>query len=161
MMTIFGSGIATGKYAMASSQPLGSPSDFADTTVKAEMFGETPPKATKEVNKVHGESSQTIGKKRKRADLTDVQTILLTNMGQMTEAVNSVATAIRETKAEEVHPDLYGAVMYMPGFTDEARLMAFSHLLDNKALGIAFVGMSEEHRILWLRTFLTKHYYGQ
>jgi hypothetical protein len=21
--------------------------------------------------------------------------------------------------------------------------------------------MSEEHRILWLRTFLTKHYYGQ
>ena len=80
-------------------------------------------------------------------------------MTHMTVAVDNVATAIRETKAEEVHPDLYGAVMYMPGFTTEALLVAFSHLLDNKALGTAYVGMTKEHRVLWLRTFLTRHYY--
>lgn len=160
-MVIFGSGMATGKYAMASSEPLGSPSDFADTAMKAEMLDEdAPPKATEEVNKVHAESSEAVGNKRKRSALTDVQTVLLTNMGHMTEAVNNVATAIRETKAEEVHPELYAAVMFMPGFTDEALLVAFSHLLDNKALGTAFVGMTEEHRILWLRTFLTRHYFN-
>jgi hypothetical protein len=43
---------------MASSEPLGSPSEFVDSTMKAEMFDEeAPPKATEEVNKVHGESS--------------------------------------------------------------------------------------------------------
>lgn len=147
-------------------------SDFANSSMKAEMFAEeAPPKATEEVkaspkaaeevNKVQGESSVNVGNKRKRSALTDVQTILVTNITHMTEAVNNVATAIRETKTEEVHPDLYGAVMYMPGFTSEALLVAFSHLLDNKALGTAFVGMSEEHHVLWLRTFLTRHYFNE
>ena len=57
-----------------------------------------------------------------------------------------------------MHLELYGAVMYMPGFTDDALIVAFSHLVDNKAQGTAFVGMSEAHRVLWLRTFLAKHY---
>jgi hypothetical protein len=157
MMTIFGSGMATGKYAMASSEALGCAADFADISTKAELLdGEASHKAAEE-NK--GESSVCVGKKRKRAEVTDMQSILLTNMTHMTAAVNNVATAIRETKPEEVHPDLYGAVMYMPGFTAEALLLAFSHLLDNKAMGIAYVGMTEEHRVLWLRTFLTRHYY--
>jgi hypothetical protein len=62
-MTIFGSGIATGKYAMASSQPLGSPSDFADTTVKAEMFGETPPKATEGSTRSMGSQVRLLGRR--------------------------------------------------------------------------------------------------
>jgi hypothetical protein len=32
-----------------------------------------------------------------------------------------------------VNPELYGAVMYMPGFSEEALIVTFSHLLDNKA----------------------------
>ena len=80
-------------------------------------------------------------------------------MFSMTDAVNNVADAIRETKVVEVHPDLYGAVMFMPGFTEESLIVAYGHLLDNKAHGIAFVNMSESHRVLWLRTFLAKHYY--
>ena len=148
-MTIFGSGMATGKYAMASSEALGCASNFADSSMKAEpLDAEAPHKDAEEVNKVQGESSVGVGNKRKRAELTDVQSILLTNMTHMTAAVNNVATAIHETKAEEVHPDLYGAMMYMPGFTAEALLVAFSHLLDNKALGTAYVGMNEEHRVL-------------
>jgi hypothetical protein len=42
----------------------------------------------------------------------------------MTDAVKDVAAAIRETKVEVIHPDLYGAVMYMPGFTEEALICA-------------------------------------
>ena len=50
--------------------------------------------------------------------------------------------------------------MYMFGFTDEVLSVAFSLLLENKALGIAYVTMSESRYVLWLRTFLAKHYYN-
>jgi hypothetical protein len=49
--------------------------------------------------------------------------------------------------------------MYMLGFNEEALIVAFSHLLDNKAQGDAFVKMTEAHRVLWLWTWLAKHYY--
>jgi hypothetical protein len=76
----------------------------------------------------------------------------------MTDAVRDVVAAIHETKVELVNPELYGAVMYMPGFNEEALIVAFSNLLD-KAQGDAFVKMTEAHRVLWLRTWLAKHYY--
>ena len=50
--------------------------------------------------------------------------------------------------------------MYMFGFTDEVLSVAFSLLFENKALGIAYVTMSETHYVLWLRTFHAKHYYN-
>ena len=50
--------------------------------------------------------------------------------------------------------------MYMFGFTDEAFSVAFYICLKHKALGIAYVTMSETHYVLWLRTFLAKHYYN-
>ena len=78
----------------------------------------------------------------------------------MTQAVNNVADAIRSTKVEDSHPELYGAIMFMPGFADEALLAAYGHLLDNKAQCTAFVNMNDAHRVLWLRTFLAKHYYN-
>jgi hypothetical protein len=77
----------------------------------------------------------------------------------MTDAVNNVADAIRSTKVEDSHPDLYEAVMFMLGFTDDALMAAYGHLLDNKAQGSAFVKMNDPHRVLWLRTYLAKHYY--
>jgi hypothetical protein len=78
----------------------------------------------------------------------------------MAAAVNNVADAICSTKVEDSLPNLYGAVVYVPGFADEALMAAYGHLLDNKALGSAFVNMSDSHRVLWLRTFLAKHYYN-
>jgi hypothetical protein len=34
-----------------------------------------------------------------------------------------------------------------------------SHLLDNRAQGVGFVAMGDAHKVLWLRTWLGKHYY--
>lgn len=166
MMVIFGNGMATGKFAMGSNEALGSPSDFAESIMKTETLGDDlksvdMAKLFAEVSKTHdvaAPSASGVGNKRKRTMLNEEDTVVLTSM---TDVVNNVADAIRETKVDEVHPDLYGAVMYMPGFTDEALIVAFSHLVDNKAQGIAFVGMSEAHRVLWLRTFLAKHYYNE
>ena len=47
----------------------------------------------------------------------------------MTETVKEVATAIRERKSVDVHPELYNTVMEQIGFSPEA----LSHLLNNKA----------------------------
>ena len=80
-------------------------------------------------------------------------------MTNMTNAVNNVANALRETGPAHVDADLYHAVMDMPGFSEEALIVAFSHLLDNKAQVTSYVNMVDSHRLLWLRIFLAKHYY--
>ncbi|KAE8768802.1 Kelch-like protein 5 [Hordeum vulgare] len=60
----------------------------------------------------------------------------------MTKAVKEVATAIRESKTLEIHPDLYNTVMEQDGFSDEALMAALSHLLDNKAEGVGYLGFT-------------------
>jgi hypothetical protein len=162
MEVIFGNGCATGRFAMGSSQPLGSPSDWAESSQKIDE----PPKEYEEAakqdasatsNKHQEAGGSAVGSKRKRAMLSDEDITVLTGM---TDAVNNVAEAIRDTKTEVVPADLYSAVMLVPGFTDEALIVAYSHLADNCALGAAYLHMSDAHRVLWLRTFLAKHYYN-
>ena len=80
-------------------------------------------------------------------------------MTNMTDAMNNAANALRETGPAHVDADLYHVVMDMPGFSEEALIVAFAHLLDNKAQATAYVKMVDSHRVLWLRTFLVKHYY--
>jgi hypothetical protein len=49
----------------------------------------------------------------------------------MTDAVKDVASTIHETKPEKpeiMHLDLYGAVMYMPGFPKEGLIVALLHV---------------------------------
>jgi hypothetical protein len=58
-----------------------------------------------------------------------------------------------------VDASLYLAMMEMPGYSEEALIVAYTFLLDNKARGRGFVNMTEGHRNLWLRTFLAKNYY--
>lgn len=96
-----------------------------------------------------------VDRKRKRGVLMEEINIF----SNMTESVNEVATAIRESKSLNVHPDLYSAVMEQGGLSDEALMAALSHLLYNKAKGVGFVAMAHTHRMLCLRSFLGKHYY--
>ncbi|KAK3160827.1 hypothetical protein QOZ80_1BG0065350 [Eleusine coracana subsp. coracana] len=159
MEVIFGNGLATGKFAMGCSEPLGSPSDFAESSLKTDEvkgFREPSKNATAGTVSGSGPSGSGAGNKRKRCMITDDDIHV---MSGMTVIVNNVAKAIRETMVEDSHPDLYGAVMFMPSFTEEALIVAYSHLLDNRAHGIAFVNMTDAHRVLWMRTFLAKHYY--
>ncbi|CAD6244753.1 unnamed protein product [Miscanthus lutarioriparius] len=96
------------------------------------------------------------GPKRKRGNFSEEEMLMLTNMS---DAVNNVANALRETGPAHVDANLYLAVMEMPGFSEEALIVAYTFLLDNMAQGRGFVNMSNAHRALWLRTFLAKNYY--
>ena len=153
MQHIFSFGLATGKHAMGSGEPLGSPMpDFPGTPDVEVLDGPDKPAAKpfdKPFDPVHD-------RKRKRGGLMEEEINVFCSM---TEAVKEVATAIRECKPLDVHPDLYGAVMTQGGFSDEALMAALSHLLDNKAQGVGFVAMVDAHRMMWLRSWLGKHYY--
>jgi hypothetical protein len=132
---------------MGSNEPLGIPSDCAESSLKTEATEILHSGKTDTVDATKSEGA--VGNKRKRSMLAEEDVVLFTGM---TEAVKDVADAIRSTKVEDSHPELYGAVMFVPGFIEEALMCAYGHLLDNKTLGSAFVKMSDSHRVLWLRT---------
>jgi hypothetical protein len=154
MMVIYGDGQATGKWAMGSNEALGSPSDGAESSMKTEAIEISYSGKTDTCDTTKADVQ--VGSKRKRSMLGEEDVIVLSGMS---EAVKEVASAIRETKVEDCHPKLYGAIMFIPGFTEEALMCAYGHLLGNKALGTSFVQWSNSHRVLWLRTHLAKHYY--
>ena len=72
--------------------------------------------------------SSAVGAKRKRGTFSEDEMLMLTNMS---DVVNNVANAIRETGPAHVDADLYLAVMEMPSFTEEALIVAYTYLLDN------------------------------
>jgi hypothetical protein len=95
-------------------------------------------------------------RKRKRGKFTEDEMLMLTNMS---DAVNNVANALREIGPAHVDANLYPAVMETPGFSEEALIVAYTYLLNNKAQGRSFIGMIESHRDIWLRNYLAKNYY--
>jgi hypothetical protein len=45
-------------------------------------------------------------------------------------------------------------------YSKEALMAALSHLVNHKAHGTSYFGMGASHRSLWLRNYLSKHYYN-
>uniref|UniRef100_A0A8I6YKX3 Uncharacterized protein n=1 Tax=Hordeum vulgare subsp. vulgare TaxID=112509 RepID=A0A8I6YKX3_HORVV len=149
MQQIFSFGLATGKHAMGSSQPLGSPMpEYLDTQESDTINVDAHEKDDEHVH--------VLDRKRKMSNFMDEE---LNVFSSLTEAVKEVATTVRESKSVDVHPHLYNSVMEERGFGPEALMVALSHLLDNKAHGVGFVAMGLVHRVLCLRTWLGKHYY--
>jgi hypothetical protein len=81
-------------------------------------------------------------------------------MKGMIKAVQGVGEALKAPHRNEVHKDLYGCVMGCPGYSQEALMFALVYLLKNNAEGLCFVQMTEAHRILWLRTYLSTTYFA-
>ena len=135
MHAIFGSGMATGRFAVGSNEALGVNSYQADSGL-GKVEGSHGNHAAREKTD-QGEGSKATelltsdgGRKRKRPYFSEEEVLIMTNM---TDAVNNVANALRETGLAHVDADLYHALMDMPGFSEEALIVVFSHLLDNKA----------------------------
>ncbi|WVZ89944.1 hypothetical protein U9M48_036289 [Paspalum notatum var. saurae] len=161
MQIIFGSGQATGKFAMGSNEPLGTPTDFGQAATETIDLSEPEVTNGDGSNSVEGpkhsadkgkDGVQALGK-RKRVSEEEAS-----HMAAMTKAVEKVADALTVDVQNEIPPGLYRAVMETPGFSEEALMYALQNLLDNKALGKCYIQMSDDHRVLWLRTFLAKHY---
>lgn len=162
MQIIFGAGQATGKYAMASNEPLGTISDITEGAGASEepclvgtgatasgSAGASPSHSGAGAGSSYGSN----GKKRRLSDEE------LGIMAGLTGAVNKLAEAVQApvvVQTTDVHPDLYQICMSIPGFTDEELMTCLTYLLDNKRQGDGFVKMEPKHRVLWLRQHLAK-----
>ena len=137
MEAIFGHSMAIGRYALGSGEALGvNQANSAVAKVEGSVFHHVP---EEKANTKVGEGSKAtellssqLGGKRKRGNFTEDEMLMLTNMS---DAVNNVANALGKTRPAHVGPDLYLAVMEMPGFSEEALICAYTFLLDNKAQG--------------------------
>ncbi|WVZ71241.1 hypothetical protein U9M48_019853 [Paspalum notatum var. saurae] len=116
---------ATGRYAMASNEPLGMPTDLGqlgqetpiDLTTETESVKPTNHHGSAESSKAGEEKGKESGLgKRKRASEQD-QLLMIA----MTDAVQSVANAMLTPVHNELHPNLYSSVMSSPGHPAEAR----------------------------------------
>ena len=161
MESIFGHAMATSRFALASSEALG-PNQADSVAAKVEGPSSTHVPTEKTHTDVGCSSkatellSSTVGGKRKRGIFSEDEMLMLTNMP---DVVNNVANALRETGPAHVDVDVYLVVMEMLGFTEEALIVAYTYLLNYKAQGRGFVGMSDNHRDIWLRNYLVKNYY--
>jgi hypothetical protein len=99
--------------------------------------------------------TSTAGGKRKRPNFNEDEMLMMTNM---TNTVNNLANALREIGPAHMDASLYLTAMEMPGFIEEALNVAYTYLLDKKALDRGFVNMMDNHRNIWLRNFLAKNY---
>jgi len=158
MEAIFGGNMATGRFAVGSGEALGQ-NQTDSVAAKAEGPAMTYTTTQTEINegsKATKVPSTVVGGKRKRGNFSEEEILMLTNMS---DAVNNVANALRETGPAHVDGSLYLAVMEMEGYTEDALMVAYTFLLDNKAQGRGFVNMSDGHRTIWLRNFLAKNYF--
>jgi hypothetical protein len=174
MLAIFGSTLATGRFALGSNEPLGvNNADNVAAKIKGEDFScpaldsrakfDAKPKFESKVKFESSEGSKettpvstNVGGKRKRPNFNDDEMLMMSNM---TDAVNNVANAMLKTGAAHVDSDLYLAIMEMIEFSTEALIVAYTHLLENKVVATGFVTMSNPHRSIWLGTYLSKNYY--
>jgi hypothetical protein len=134
MEAIFANVMAIGKFALGSGEALGQNQadsvaakaagpPLTHTIVPSEQGGDS--KATERLP-----TSSAAGPKRKRGNFSKEEMLMLTNMS---DAMNNVANALRETGPTHVDANLYLVVMEMPGFSKEALIVAYTFLLDNKA----------------------------
>jgi hypothetical protein len=152
MHTIFVGGIATGRFAIGSNEPLGRaspPAEYGTDSQESDTIIIDGPDKPFPVPPAGG--------KRKRGGLAEDELQAFTSM---TEAVKDITQAIRENKPTDVHPDLYKAVMDVLEYSLDALMAALNHLVDHKAQGVTFVAMADSHRSLWLKNYLSKNYFN-
>jgi hypothetical protein len=97
MHTIFVDGITTGKFAMGSNEPLGTPSpptEYRTDSQESETI----------IIPSHLEARERgVGWLRMSSSLQD--------FNSMTEAIKDATQAIRDNKPTDVHPNLYRSIM--------------------------------------------------
>ena len=128
---IFSYGLAIGKFAKGSGDPLGAQTDFTDTQESETVILDG---LDKPANGPTGDRRGGVGVgvgaggNRERGTLSDDE---IQAFSSMTDAVKEVSHAIRESKPTDMHPDR--AVMDAVGFAEEDLMVALGHLVDNKA----------------------------
>jgi hypothetical protein len=153
--------VATGRHAIGSNEPLGTPiaeeevvdlekKDEEEKAVnsKGKCKAEADVKADKGKGKCKAEAS-----KNKRRMITEDDAALMTGF---TDAIWGLNATLNEDNHSEPAPGIYDAVMGYPGFARTDLMTYLNYLMEHKALAMVFMGMSSEDKELWIHTYLDK-----
>ena len=158
MLAIFASGVATGRFAMGSNEPLGAPTPAdaidleADATPAVTHEGQNT--ATDRRSKAEG--GQSLGK-RKRG-LSEEEGAYMIGL---TKAVWGFVEAVKETTHSEGAPGIVKAVMSCNNFSKGQLMFYLDHLMEHKRTALGFLDMDADEKDMWLVSHLTKHiFYG-
>ena len=166
MEAIFGGNQAIGRYAMGSNEPLGTPTDIGQGDIDAiedvtDLGGIEADSGKGTPSGMEGsKGSDAKGQEERGGKRRKLASEKIDLMNEMIKAVKSVGDALKTLQYNKVHQDLYGCVMDYPGYSQEALMFALVYLLKYRAEGLCFVQMTEAHRILWLRTYLSTFYFA-
>ncbi|TVU35703.1 hypothetical protein EJB05_17604, partial [Eragrostis curvula] len=141
MQTIFASGVATGRFAMGSNEPLGQPREEDTIDLEAEGF---------KGGAAAGTSAAANG---------GVGTSAATNGGAGTSEVKPKTDDEKEPKKRKLSCQDEHLMQGITSAPSGALMFALGHLMDNKSVALTFLEMNDADRDLWLRTHLSKHFY--
>ncbi|PWZ05829.1 hypothetical protein Zm00014a_034054 [Zea mays] len=135
MQIIFGSGVATCRFAMGSNEPFDKPTDIAD------ILDDNIEVTSKFVDGCN-----------------------LTGKGKTIDKgtpgfVSDVAAIVHQSIHVEAAPGIYNAAINYPGFSREDLMYAKNHMMEHKATSLVFLDMTPNDRDLLPKTFLAKHYH--
>ena len=157
MELCFGDKLATGKFAMGSSEPLGKPIDVEGQGTSGEGFVDG---ASGFEFDVQGLSASTPSpssstRKRKRTSVLSEEDSIQCN--NISDAVREIAVAINNTCHAETHPDLYKAVMDLVEFDLDERLAVLDYLTEQKGKCLNFVKMEDKVRRASFKRIIQKN----
>ncbi|WVZ83008.1 hypothetical protein U9M48_030199 [Paspalum notatum var. saurae] len=150
MQTVFGAGVATGRFAMGSNEPLGNPPTKQETIDVDKA--EAPPTVKDKIEQGKGKCKQEANKKRKRV-INEDDAALMTGF---TDAIWGLNAALSEGNHAEAAPGIYRAVMGCTNFSKDDLMTCLNYLMEHKAPTMVFLEMSVEDKELWISTYLTK-----
>jgi hypothetical protein len=147
MQAIFGSAVATGRFAMGSNEPLGDPSDA--TTIDVDVDA---PAATKTASDYPDKSAKPLGK-RERQTIEEGGG----SMRGLTDAVWGFAGVVTSSINSEGTPGIVKAMMDCSNYTKAQLMFCLHHLMEHKRSALGFMEMDNEERDLWFACHLSKH----
>ncbi|KAK3146668.1 hypothetical protein QOZ80_3BG0269760 [Eleusine coracana subsp. coracana] len=154
MQTIYGSGVAAGRFAIGSNgDQFGSQPQ--PNTIDLDNEGPMTPTDTSMTNNDVKPKSFAAAGKRKRTPTCQEEH----HMNSFTDAIWGFVAVVFESSHSEATPGIYQVVTGCDNFSQEVLMFALGYLMDHKATTLVFIEMSKEDQDLWLRQYLAKHYY--
>ncbi|KAL6842580.1 hypothetical protein ACP4OV_027424 [Aristida adscensionis] len=153
LTTIFGSSMATGKFAKTSSDVLGA--EEIDVDAETEEAAPATP-ATPDDHAATSSASKP-NKKAKIAENEDEGLI-----GAIKSTGNRLAIAIENaTKSDmDLPEDLFGMLNGLPGFNEAHIAFYYAYLVANPHVGRAFYKLPVNHKLIWVANFVAEKFPG-
>ncbi|KAG0513774.1 hypothetical protein BDA96_10G131500 [Sorghum bicolor] len=162
MNTIFGSTMATGRFAKDSSVPLGTQEESTDDwdTEVQRMEVQSDRGATQDDNVATSSASKATnpkkkdkGKKRARTDQDPLVAAIKWGSVKLAKAIKEAGKS-----DNDVPSDLYDNVMGMPGFNSTHLSFYHSYLVQNPHIARAFNSLPFEHKLNWVAKHIADNY---